>query len=105
MDASVGLTMADFCMASTGTLVLGVKKGMGKSISLVPPVHAAILGLNQIILDTEELYCSIKDQSFQNMLFITGPSKTGDIEAVPVQGVHGPCEVYVYVVMDNFKNI
>jgi L-lactate dehydrogenase complex protein LldG len=104
-DAYVGITAADFCMADTATLVMRTRPGQARSVSLLPLIHVAVIHRDQIIADLKELFAILKwDPGHQNegltncMTFISGPSKTADIEATMVHGAHGPREVYVYVI-------
>jgi L-lactate dehydrogenase complex protein LldG len=105
VDAFIGITSADFCMAETASLVMRTRPGQGRSVSLVPSIHVAVITIDQIIADLKELYALLKwDLEVQKegltncMTFISGPSKTADVEATMVHGAHGPREVYVYVV-------
>jgi L-lactate dehydrogenase complex protein LldG len=105
IDSYIGITSADFCMADTATLVMRTRTGQARSVSLVPAIHIAVLKLNQIIADLKELYALLKwdpqmsKQGLTNcMTFISGPSKTADIEATMVHGAHGPREVYIFVI-------
>ncbi|MFO7667146.1 MAG: lactate utilization protein [Desulfobacterales bacterium] len=101
----MGITSADYCIAETGTLVLKTAPGHERSISLLPSIHIAVIKLEQIIADFKELY-TLLDKNIEDdpewiengMTFITGPSKTADIEATMVHGAHGPRELYIYVV-------
>ncbi|QTA88200.1 LutC/YkgG family protein [Desulfonema magnum] len=104
-SACIGITSADYCMAETATLVMKTRPGQARSVSLLPSVHVAVTELRQIIADMKELYALLKwhpDEKAEGltncMTFITGPSKTADIEATLVHGVHGPREVYIYVI-------
>jgi len=101
----IGITSADYCIAETGTLVLKTAPGNERIVSLLPSIHVAVIKLEQVIADFKELYTlldkELKDSpgGIENgMTFITGPSKTADIEATMVHGAHGPREVYIYVV-------
>jgi len=105
MDSYIGITSADFCMADTASLVMRTRPGQGRSVSLVPSIHIGVIYLEQIIRDLKELYALLSfDPEIQNegltncMTFISGPSKTADVEATMVHGAHGPREVYVYVI-------
>ncbi|PIP35021.1 MAG: lactate utilization protein C [Desulfobacterales bacterium CG07_land_8_20_14_0_80_52_14] len=101
----IGVTSADLCMADTATLVLRNRPGQPRSVALVPSIHIAVITLDQIISDMKELFALLRwDDRFRSeglsnyMAFISGPSKTADIEATMVHGAHGPREVYLYVV-------
>jgi len=107
IDAYIGITSADFCMADTATLVMRTRPGQARSVSLVPSIHVAVITLDQIIADLIELYAlvkwnpEVKKEGLTNcMTYISGPSKTADVEATMVHGAHGPREVYVYVIAD-----
>jgi L-lactate dehydrogenase complex protein LldG len=101
----IGVTAADFCMADTATLVLRNRPGQPRSVALVPSIHIAVITLDQILADMKELFALLRwDERFQSeglsnyMSFISGPSKTADIEATMVHGAHGPREVHIFVV-------
>jgi L-lactate dehydrogenase complex protein LldG len=105
IDSYIGITAADFCMADTATLVMRTRAGQARSVSLVPAIHIAVIELDQIIADLKELYAllkwdpQVKAEGLTNcMTFISGPSKTADIEATMVHGAHGPREVHVFVI-------
>jgi L-lactate dehydrogenase complex protein LldG len=104
-DSYIGVTAADFCMADTATLVMRIRAGQARSVSLVPAIHIAVIELDQIIADLKELQILLKwdpqerKEGLTNcMTFISGPSKTADIEATMVRGAHGPREVYIFVI-------
>jgi L-lactate dehydrogenase complex protein LldG len=105
IDSYIGVTSADICMADTATLIMRTRPGLARSVSLLPSIHLAVITLDQIIADLKELYLLLKwDPEAKNsglsncMTFISGPSKTADIEATMVQGAHGPRGVYIYVI-------
>jgi L-lactate dehydrogenase complex protein LldG len=105
IDSYIGITAADYCMADTASLVMRTRPGQARSVSLVPSIHIGVIYLEQIIRDLKELYAllsfdpDVKAEGLTNcMTFISGPSKTADVEATMVHGAHGPREVYVYVI-------
>jgi L-lactate dehydrogenase complex protein LldG len=105
IDSYIGITSADFCLADTATLVMRTRPGQARSVSLVPSIHAAVIELSRVIVDLKELYALLKWDPQQSkegltncMSFISGPSKTADIEATMVHGAHGPREVHVFVI-------
>lgn len=101
--ADVGITEADYAIADTGTLVLLTDKNRPRSVSLLPPVHLAIVKKDRIVNDIKELFEILKQvydagkEITSCMSFITGPSRTADIELNLTLGVHGPKELYVLV--------
>lgn len=104
-QACIGLTSADFCLADSATLVLKTRAGQARSVSLVPPVHVAVIFLEQVLADLNELVALLKYDPVHRaegltrcLTFITGPSRTADIEAIMVHGVHGPREVHLLVI-------
>jgi L-lactate dehydrogenase complex protein LldG len=105
IDSYIGITSADFCMAETATLVMRTRPGQARSVSLVPSIHVAVIYLHQVISDLKELYALLqfdpegqKDGLTNCMTFISGPSKTADVEATMVHGAHGPREVCIFVI-------
>jgi L-lactate dehydrogenase complex protein LldG len=109
IDSYIGITAADFCMADSATMVMRTRPGQARSVSLVPSIHVAVIELNQIIADLKELYALLKwdpqesKEGLTNcMTFISGPSKTADIEATMVHGAHGPRQVHVYVIKNPY---
>jgi L-lactate dehydrogenase complex protein LldG len=69
-------------------------------ISLLPPVHIAVVPRERILTGLDELLTGtpLPAERSSSMLFITGPSRTADIEQILVRGVHGPGEIHVIVV-------
>ncbi len=95
----VGITSAQAAIAETGTLVLDSASERHRLVSLVPPVHIAIVNASTIC-DTlsDALALLRKDKEISPAVtFITGPSRTADIELTLAIGVHGPQELYVIV--------
>lgn len=99
-DAEFGITSADYALADTGTLVLFSSQQEARMISLLPPVHIAIVPREKILTGLDELLARepLPAQRSSSMLLITGPSRTADIEQILVRGVHGPGEIHVIVV-------
>lgn len=95
----VGITYAQAGIAETGTLVLDSSRERNRLVSLVPPVHIAILDAARICATLGETLALLQsaDEISPAITFITGPSRTGDIELTLTVGVHGPQELYVIV--------
>jgi L-lactate dehydrogenase complex protein LldG len=95
-----GITGAEYALAETGTLVLLSSQQEARMISLLPPVHIALVPRERILTGLDELYTRIPNpaERSSSMVLITGPSRTADIEQILVRGVHGPGEIHVIVV-------
>ena len=95
----VGISTVQAAIAETGTLVLDSTCERHRLLSLVPPVHIAIVRASQIYRTLSEVLTLIrKDKEISPAVtFITGPSRTADIELTLAIGVHGPQELYVII--------
>jgi L-lactate dehydrogenase complex protein LldG len=98
--ADLGISCVEWAIAETGTLVMASRPSDPRSLSLLPPVHIAVVGHDQLLPDLFDLFDRVgADSALPACIsLITGPSKTGDIELKLVTGVHGPGEVHVLVV-------
>jgi L-lactate dehydrogenase complex protein LldG len=102
IDAGIGVSGVDYALADTGTLVLLARKGNARSISLLPPVHIAIVKPDQIVAGLDDLFQLLRFEKGVSDLgsavtFITGASRTADIELTLVVGVHGPQELHAVI--------
>ena len=98
--SAVGITSAYCLLAQTGTIVLRARAGEPRLPSLLPPVHIALVHQDRLLSNLDEMLSMIPrpvDDS-SAMVFITGPSRTGDIEQFLVRGVHGPGTVHAVIV-------
>jgi L-lactate dehydrogenase complex protein LldG len=100
--AEVGVSGVDYALADTGTLVLLARKGQARSISLLPPVHIAVMKPEQVLSGLSDLFPLLRGEAEAEgrdlssaITFITGPSRTADIELTLVVGVHGPQQLHV----------
>ena len=99
-DVRVGLTGALAGLADTGSLALVSGPGRGRIASLLPPMHVAVLRADQIVPSFGACLAAhphIADEG-SNLVLITGPSRTADIEMTLTRGVHGPGHVHVVIV-------
>lgn len=97
----MGLTTADYLIADTASLVLLGGRGRGRSVSLVPSIHVAVVPMGRIVPTFRDVLRRLDAQGLalpSNLTFITGPSKTADIEATLVHGAHGPREMHLFLV-------
>ena len=95
----VGITKAQAAIAETGTLVLDSSCERNRLISVVPPVHIAIVAASRIYATLAEVLAMLQSgrELSPAITFITGPSRTADIELTLTIGVHGPKELYVII--------
>jgi len=89
-----GVTTAQWGIADTGTLVLESARERSRLLSLVPPIHLALLSTPCICESLGDALARVSVAS-PTITFITGPSRTSDIELTLVVGVHGPQTVHV----------
>jgi L-lactate dehydrogenase complex protein LldG len=102
ITADIGITSADYALAETGSLVMLSSPHEARLISLLPPVHLAVIPRSRFLANLDELLTTIPkpaDRS-SSMVLITGPSRTADIEQILIRGVHGPGEVIAVIVED-----
>jgi L-lactate dehydrogenase complex protein LldG len=101
----VGITMAQAAIAETGTLVLEAESERHRLVSLLPPVHIAIVYARDILSTIGDALSKLHGpgpkQMSRAITFITGPSRTADIELTLTVGVHGPRELHVIVIDDS----
>lgn len=95
--ASAGLTGALAGLADTGSLVLLSGAGRPRLASLLPPVHIALLPIRALYPSLAAFFGAhpAAARSGSNLVFITGPSRSSDIELTPTLGVHGPKTLHV----------
>ena len=100
----VGISSAQAAIAETGTLVLESEAEHNRLVSLLPPVHIALIEAENICPTLGDALRTVGRDDAAKMsraiTFITGPSRTADIELTLTIGVHGPKEVYVIVIQE-----
>jgi L-lactate dehydrogenase complex protein LldG len=100
----VSITDCESLVARTGTIVLGSALASGRTTSVYAPVHICIAYTSQVVYDVKDALILLQKKYGNNfpsfVTFATGPSRTADIEKTLVTGVHGPKEVYCFLVGD-----
>ena len=99
-ECDLGITSAQWAIAETGTLVLESDKESHRLTSLVPPVHLCVLHAADIRQTMAEILNLVSRDLSRTVTFITGASRTSDIELTLAIGVHGPGELHVIVIAD-----
>lgn len=99
-DASI--TGCELLIARTGSILMSTAQAGGRTVSVYAPVHICIAYTSQLVYDVKEALQIIKEKYTGKLpsliTLATGPSRTADIEKTLVVGVHGPKEVYVFLV-------
>lgn len=100
MDCRLGITGTEAAFAETGTIVVRSGPGQPRMASLVPLVHLAVLRKDRIFRSASHWAAdpSARMSDGSNVVFITGPSKTADIESIVTLGVHGPKHLHIVLV-------
>ena len=106
-DCDASITSCKYLVARTGTIVMTSAQQSGRTVSAYAPVHICIAYLNQLVYDTRDALKLLKKDYGANLpsfiTFAAGPSRTADIEKTLVVGVHGPKEVYLFLIDEASK--
>ena len=100
-DCDAAITLCTHLVARTGTIVLSSKELSGRTSSVYAPIHICVAYADQLVYDISDSLVKFKDNldELPSMIsFATGPSRTADIEKTLVVGVHGPKEVYCFLI-------
>jgi L-lactate dehydrogenase complex protein LldG len=102
-EADVGITWADYAIGYSGTLALLSGPNKGRSVSLLPPSHIAVFKKSNLVPTMSYVIRDLNELAGTGKLpatidFITGPSRTSDIEMDLSIGVHGPYRVWTIVI-------
>jgi len=101
-DCDAAVTTCELLVARTGSIVMSAAQASGRTVSVYAPIHICIAYTDQLVYDIRDGLAALKEK-YQGQLpslitFATGPSRTADIEKTLVVGVHGPKEVYLFLV-------
>jgi L-lactate dehydrogenase complex protein LldG len=98
-----GFTVARSGLAATGTLVVVPDANAPRTVSLVPPLHIALVHANTLHADLHSAVAAERwrDGMPTNLVMISGPSKTSDIQQTTAYGAHGPRALWVVVLTDD----
>lgn len=98
----VSITGCEYLVARTGSIVMSAADPGGRAASVYAPIHICIAYTNQLVYDIRDALQAAKEKYGQQLpsliTLATGPSRTADIEKTLVVGVHGPKEVYLFLV-------
>lgn len=102
-NLDIGLTTCDYGIAETGTIVLNCPGEDLRLATMVCDYHVCVLKKSKIVANTAAIDSEMKEffsGASDYTAFITGPSRTADIERVLTIGVHGPLELHILLVED-----
>lgn len=98
----VSITGCECLIARTGTIVMSAAQESGRTTSVYAPIHVCIANTSQLVYDIRDGLQLVREKYHDRLpsliTFATGPSRTADIEKTLVVGVHGPREVYLFLV-------
>ncbi|MDE3182722.1 MAG: lactate utilization protein [Bacteroidota bacterium] len=101
-DCDAAITSCHYLIARTGAIVMSSAQESGRTVSAYTPVHICIAYVDQLVFDTRDALKGLKNKYGNNLpsfiTFAAGPSRTADIEKTLVVGVHGPKEVYLFLI-------
>ena len=101
-SCDAAITTCEWLVARTGTIVMSAGQPSGRTVSVYAPIHICIAYTSQLVYDIRDGLLQARGKYGNNLpsliTFATGPSRTADIEKTLVVGVHGPKEVYVFLV-------
>ena len=108
IQATVGISGANMAIAETGTIVLVTNEGNADLTTTLPPIHIALFGIDKLVATLDDAVAVLRmlprsatGQTMSSYVnWITGPSRSGDIEQSLTIGVHGPRELHC-VILDN----
>jgi len=97
-EADLGVTSAVAMVAATGSLVVRSDVAGSRTVSLLPRVHLCVAPVDRVVATPADVFGRLAGRPAElpsNLVLITGPSRTGDIEQILTRGVHGPVTVHV----------
>ncbi len=104
-SCDVAVTFCEYLVARTGTIVMSTAQQSGRTASVYAPVHICVAYTNQLVNDVKDALQLMKEKYTNHfpsfITFASGPSRTADIEKTLVTGVHGPKEVFCFLIDSN----
>jgi L-lactate dehydrogenase complex protein LldG len=100
-DCDAAITGCEYLVARTGSLLLSSAGESGRTVSVYAPIHICIAYTHQVVEDIADGLekALLQNPTYPSLLTLaTGPSRTADIEKTLVVGVHGPKEVFCFLI-------
>ncbi|MCF8368226.1 MAG: lactate utilization protein [Bacteroidales bacterium] len=102
LGLDAGITQCELLVARFGSILISSKQISGRRLNVYPETHIVIARSDQIVFELKEAINHMKEKYGKHlpsmMTFITGPSRTADIEKTLVMGAHGPKELYLLLI-------
>jgi len=107
-EAGIGVTGCEALIAWSGSVLVSSAQAYGRSLTVYPPVHWVLARSSQLVPRLKDAFDLLRqryrDQNIPSLIStITGPSRTADIEKTLVLGAHGPRELWVFLLEDEFE--
>jgi L-lactate dehydrogenase complex protein LldG len=100
-QCDAGISECDALVAQTGSVLVTGRSAGGRALSVLPPHHVVVATREQLLPDLPAAFALLQKRYAANwpsfISFITGPSRTGDIERILVLGAHGPKRLTVFL--------
>jgi L-lactate dehydrogenase complex protein LldG len=97
----MGITTCECLVARTGSVLVTSRLAAGRKLNVFPPIHVVIANQSQLVGFLDDAIAKVSEKYDNNIpstiSFITGPSRTADIEKTLVLGAHGPKELIVFI--------
>ena len=101
-SCDAGISECDALIAQTGSVLVTSRSAGGRALSVLPPHHMVLARREQLVADLPAAFDLLKQKysgNYPSMIsFITGPSRTGDIERILVLGAHGPKRLTIFLI-------
>ncbi len=106
-SAQVGITGCEMLVARLGSVMVSTGQLAGRRVFVFPDIHIVVAYTSQLVTDLKDAFIKFR-KKYESRLpsmvtFITGPSRTADIEKTLVVGAHGPKELYVFLIEDSIN--
>ncbi len=100
-DMQLAVTRCEFLVSRTGTVVVSSHDASGRRLNVFPPIHVVLAKESQLVAFPDDALLELDKKygkDFPSLIsFVTGASRTADIEKTLVMGAHGPKEIYVFI--------
>lgn len=102
----ITVTLCESLVARTGSILISSGQAAGRKLHGFPDVHVVLANSEQIVPDIQDAFAALKSKykgEIPSLVsLVSGPSRTADIEKTLVLGAHGPKEIYVFLLDQQF---